>query len=263
MSPPEERPPMSEERIPLDVLAIAAHPDDAEISAGGTIARLVEGGYRVGVLDLTRGEMGTRGTQEDREEEAQRASELLGLRLRLNLGLPDGRLEATVEARERVAALLRAHTPRVVLAHHSVDPHPDHCAAARIAQEAWYLSGLRRLAELAGGPPARRPARLYRFLSHTAFEPSLVVDVSAVFSRKLRAIQAYATQLSPQDASDTGRHFLFGADLEQRVITKNRYHGESIGAEYGEPFLSEGPVSADCPLLAMLAAAPPTGAGTE
>ena len=83
------------------------------------------------------------------------------------------------------------------------------------------------------------------------------------FSRKLHAIQAYATQLSPQDASDTGRHFLFRADLEQRVITKDRYHGESIGAEYGEPFLSEGPVSADCPLLAMLAAAPPTGAGTE
>jgi len=248
---------MTEERTPLDVLAIAAHPDDAEISAGGTIARLVEGGYRVGVLDLTRGEMGTRGTREDRQAEAEAASKVLGLRLRRNLGLPDGRVEATVEARERLAAILRAHTPRVVLAHHTDDPHPDHCAAGVLAQEAWYLSGLRRLAEQDGGPPARRPARLYRFLSHTAFAPSLVVDVTRVFDRKLEAIRAYATQLEAQEPGDTGKHFLFGADLEQRVITKNRYHGESIGVEYGEPLLAEGPVSADCPLVAMLAAAPP------
>lgn len=247
------------DKTPLDVLVIAAHPDDAEISAGGTITRLVQAGYRVGVLDLTQGEMGTRGTPQDRAREAQAASELLGLRLRANLGLPDGRLEPTLEAREELALRIRCHAPRVLIGHHVEDPHPDHRAAARLMLDAWYLSGLKRLAADTGGPEARRPERVYHFLSHTAFTPSLVVDISSAFAAKMDAVRAYETQLVPSHEGDDGRHFLFGADIEERVSTKNRYFGEMIGVALGEAFLSQGPVSADCPLLAMLSAAPPSG----
>ena len=151
----------------LDVLAIAAHPDDAEISVGGTLLRLVDAGARVGVLDVTRGEMGTRGTRADRDAEAARATEIMGLAWRGNLEQPDGRVRVTVEAREALARHLRELAPDLVLSHHLDDPHPDHEASARLAKEAWYLSGLRQLAKETGGLDARRPAQLAHFMSHT------------------------------------------------------------------------------------------------
>ena len=224
----------------LDALVIAAHPDDAEISLGGTILRLTAAGLKVGVLDLTAGEMGSRGTREVRAAEAAEASELLGLSLRLNLGLPDGRLVAGVEEREQVAAILRTHRPDLVFAHSESDLHPDHIAAGRIARDAWYLCGLRRLAQEAGDPPAPRPRHLLRFMGHTAFKPTFVVDIGPVWERKVAAIAAYASQLASD--SDDGSHFLFGANIAERVETKARFFGELIGARHGEPLLHEGPM---------------------
>ena len=231
---------MTDSNLRLDALVIAAHPDDAEISLGGTILRLTAAGLKVGVLDLTAGEMGSRGTGEDRAAEASEASELLGLSLRINLGLPDGRLVAGVEEREKVAAVLRAHRPDIVFAHSESDLHPDHVAAGRIAREAWYVCGLRRLAQLAGEEPAPRPRHLLRFMGHLAFEPTLVVDIDPVWTRKMAAIAAYSSQLTSD--SDDGSHFLFGADIAERVETKARYFGELIGARHGEPLQHEGPI---------------------
>ena len=233
----------------LDAVAIAAHPDDAEISLGGTLLTLKSRGLRIGIFDLTRGEMGTRGDAKDRAAEAAAANEVLALDVRENLGLPDGRIPVSVEAREALAALLRKHRPRIVFAHHTQDLHPDHCAAGRLAREAWYLSGLKRLAEQSGGPEAARPNRIFHFMGHVPFEPTFVVDIGAVWQQKLRLIQCYHTQLVSQGEQDDGSHFLFGADILERVETKARYFGERIGARFGEPLLHLGPLPFVDPLL--------------
>ncbi|MBI5363091.1 MAG: bacillithiol biosynthesis deacetylase BshB1 [Planctomycetes bacterium] len=233
----------------LDVLAVAAHPDDAEICVGGTLLTLARAGKRCGIVDLTRGEMGTRGTRADRDHETSAANAVMRLALRANLELPDGRIEATIDARERLADLIRRHAPDVVLAHHLEDLHPDHAAAGRIAREAWYLSGLARLAELAGDVPARRPKRLYHFMGHVTFEPTFVVDIGPVWEEKLALVRCYASQLAPAHAKDEGRHFLFGADILQRMETRARFYGERIGARFGEPLLARGPLPCFDPLL--------------
>lgn len=234
----------------LDAVVIGAHPDDAEISLGGTILRLIDAGKKVGIVDLTRGEMGTRGTQADRDREADAASAKLGIATRVNLELPDGRVIPTVEAREALARHLRTWRPSTVFAQHLDDLHPDHAACGRLAREAWYLAGLKRLAELEGDAEAHRPARLYHYMGHVPFDPTLVVDVSAVWERKIEVIRCYASQLEPASEEDRGEHFLFGADVLVRAETKARAFGERIGVAYGEPLLHLGPLPATDSLLA-------------
>ena len=234
----------------LDVLVVAAHPDDAEISVGGTLLRLARAGRKIGVVDLTRGEMGTRGSAADRARETEAANAILGLAVRHNLELPDGRVEATVEARERLAAIVREHQPEVLLAHHTDDLHPDHRAAGEIARAAWYLSGLARLAGPGGDRPVRRPRRLYHFMGHLPFDPTFVVDIGSVWEEKVRLVRCYSTQLAPAGARDRGEHFLFGADILARMETKARTYGERIGVRYGEPLLHLGPLPCLDPLLA-------------
>lgn len=231
----------------LDVLVIAAHPDDAEICVGGTLLMLIDSGHTVGIVDVTRGEMGTRGTVEERAAETAAANVALGLSVRRNLGLPDGRVQVTPETRELLARVLREHSPTVVLAQHTDDLHPDHAATGRLAREAWYLSGLARLAELDGGPPARRARRFYHFMGHVPFEPSVVVDIGPVWERKLELVRCYASQLRPAQAGDRGEHFLFGADILSRMETRARFFGERVGARVGEPLLSVGPLALSDP----------------
>ncbi len=241
----------------LDLLIIAAHPDDAEIALGGTILRLTDRGFKVGILDLTGGEMGTRGTQEDRAQEAASAGRLMGLTMRRNLEFPDGRLRAGISEREAVAHAICDYKPKILAGHYPDDPHPDHRGAGQLAQDGWYLAGLQKLADKNGWGSAQRPAERYCFHSHTAFEPSLVVDISALFERKLDVIRAYASQLTPSSDTDDGGHLLKGSDILERVTHKARTYGEAIGVRYGEPLLSSGPLSANGHLLTMLAAAPP------
>src|SRR5262245_22633543 len=230
--------------MPLDALVIAAHPDDAEIQLGGTILKLVDAGKRVGVLDLTRGEMGTRGTQAQCDVESAAANRLLKFAWRGNLELVDSRVTVTVEHRERLARLLREHAPRIVFAQHVEDLHPDHAAGGRLARDAWYLAGLARIAERDGGGPGRRPRFLFHYMGHVPFEPSLVVDVSSVWARKVELIRCYGSQLAPRDAGDKGQHLLFGADILSRAETRARYFGERIGTQHGEPLLHHGPLPA-------------------
>jgi LmbE family N-acetylglucosaminyl deacetylase len=163
--------------------------------------------------------------------------------VRENLRLPDGRVVPTIEAREKLAALLREHSPELVLAHSTDDLHPDHAAAGTLARQAWYLSGLKRLAEESGGAPARRPRQLLHFMGHVPFDPTFVVDVTPVWEAKCEAVRAYGSQLRPANSADQGKHFLFGADVLERMETRARYFGERIGVRYGEPLLSRGAFS--------------------
>jgi bacillithiol biosynthesis deacetylase BshB1 len=229
----------------LDLLVIGAHPDDAEICVGGTMLLFQRAGKKVGVIDVTRGEMGTRGSVADRDAEAAAASRALGLASRENLGQPDVRVTATTQTRERLAHLMRECAPDVVLAHHVEDLHPDHAAAGELSRQAWYLSGLARLAGETGGAPPRRPRRLLHFMGHVTFEPTLVVDITPVWEAKCEVVRAYASQLRPAHENDQGQHFLFGADVLARMETRARFYGERIGARYGEPLFSRGPFAID------------------
>lgn len=231
----------------LDALIVAAHPDDAEISVGGILLTLRDAGRAFGIVDLTRGEMGTRGTAEDRAREVAAANAILRPSVRENLDLPDGRVAVTVEAREKLAAVIRRHQPEIVIAHHWDDLHPDHAACGLLAREAWYLSGLQRLA--APGETAKRPKRLYHFLGHVPTEPTFVVDIGRVFEEKQRLVLCYASQLKPDGKADTGAHFLFGADILQRMETRARFFGERIAARYGEPLVHKGPLPCMDPIL--------------
>ena len=231
----------------LDILAVAAHPDDAEICIGGLLLLAASRGKQVGIVDLTRGELGTRGSAADRLRETAAADALLKPALRRNLELPDGRVEVSLAARERLAQVLRECQPDVLLAHHVEDLHPDHAAAGALAREAWYLSGLARLAP--AGQTAKRPARLYHFMGHVPFDPTFVVDIGSVWEQKLALVRCYASQIAPAGAADKGAHFLFGADILQRVETRARYFGERIGARFGEPLLARGELACFDPLL--------------
>jgi bacillithiol biosynthesis deacetylase BshB1 len=233
----------------LDVLVVAAHPDDAEICVGGTILKLVRAGKRVGIVDVTRGEMGTRGTADDRAREVAAANAQMKLASRHNLDLGDGRVEVTLPAREKLAALMRELQPDVVLAHHTDDLHPDHAASGALARAAWYLAGLARLADKDATKPAQRPKRLYHFMGHVPFDPTLVVDIGPVWEEKLALVRCYASQLAPAGDADKGAHFLFGADILSRMETRARFFGERIGVRYGEPLLHKGPLPCLDPLL--------------
>lgn len=235
----------------LDILVIAAHPDDAEICVGGSILRWKDAGRAVGIVDLTRGEMGTRGTIADRDAETAAANRAMGIDARVNLGLPDGRVTLGTNERERLARVIRDHAPEIVLAQHVDDLHPDHCATGRLAREAWYLSGLAQLAALDGGAPARRPRRFFHFMGHVPFEPTLVVDIGPVWERKCDLVRCYASQISPRSPGDSGQHFLFGADILSRMETRARFFGERIGVRYGEPLAALGPLAVSDPAILL------------
>ncbi len=225
-----------------DVLAAGAHPDDVDLGCGGTAARLAARGVRVGVLDLTAGELGTRGDAQLRRREAETAGAALAVAWRACLGLPDGALRR--DADEQVSAVvgaLRAAAPRALLVPHPEDPHPDHGAAAALLVRAAFLAGLGRWhAELG---PAVRPRLVLAYPGpRQLLAPALVVDVSAEYARKRAALAAHASQFEPAAGAPThlaSGHFLAAVEGRDRAC------GNLIGAEFGEGFAALGPVSAD------------------
>lgn len=234
---------------PLDVLAFAAHPDDVELCAGGTVCLLSEQGYRVGIVDLTRGERGSRGTPEGRLAEAAEAARILGLAARENLGLPDGHLADTPENQARVVRMVRRYRPRVVLLNAPECRHPDHGAAARLTAGALFSSGLRKVEtrEDDGTPQAPwRPHHALHYMQSIPFEPTFVVDVSAVWERRVKALQAFRSQFFNPDyepSRDEPETFVSNPAFFQWVEAQARTYGYRIGATYGEPFLyRHGPV---------------------
>ena len=220
----------------VDLLALVAHPDDAELACGGTLAGAVRRGYRVGVLDLTRGEMGTRGTPEQRAREARAAARALGLHHRENLGLPDSALEPDRTTLLEVAVRVRALRPRVVILPYWKGRHPDHVAASHIGYKACYLAGLAKL-DL-GAPPHRPTKVLYSLLFDIGkqAQPSFVVDITRDYKRRARAIACYRSQFDAPKMQ-RGIHIPL-TGLEERLDAICRYYGSLVGVRYGEPFLT-------------------------
>lgn len=222
----------------LDLLVFAPHPDDAELGLGGLLAQLARQGKRTGIADLTRGEWGTKGTPAQRAEEAAAAAAVLGLAVRENLDLGDGRLEPSLEARRAVAACLRRLRPNTVAVVHPADRHPDHKAAAALVQAAMMWARLPK-ADVDGSPCY--PRRLLYYFIHDVVEPYGVVDISADFETKLRAVEAYQSQFVAPLLPD-GYRYVGTSDYLRAVETRARYYGERIGVTYGEAVAVDGPM---------------------
>jgi len=217
----------------VDLLAIAPHPDDAELLCAGTLIKAADRGHATGVLDLSAGELGSRGTREERRREAERAAEVMGLATRRTLGLPDGAIRNDEESRRRVVEAVRELKPRTVIIPYFEGRHPDHRVASTLAYDACYLSGLKNYA--AAGQPHRPAKVLYAmaYREHTP-KPTFVVDITDTFERKLEAIRCYGSQFEGLQAMGE----LFPADVPfyDLVRLQHAHYGSLIRRAYGEPF---------------------------
>jgi N-acetylglucosamine malate deacetylase 1 len=220
----------------VDLLCIAPHRDDAELTCGGTLIKAVDDGYRVGVLDLTQGEMGTRGSAALRAEEAERAAAVMGLAVRENLGLPDAGIENTRETRERLVASLRRLQPQVVIVPAPRGRHPDHRLTSELARDACFLAGIGKFVP---DLPRHRPRKLLYVMTYRedAIKPTFVVDVSLQFARKLEAIACYGSQFD--GLTQAGEVFPNGEPLADIVTHQAAHYGSLIRSRYGEPFWTD------------------------
>ena len=216
----------------LDVLAIAAHPDDVEQTCGGTIIKMAEAGYRTGVLDLTAGDMGTRGSPETRVAESEVAGQHMLLKWRGNLHFPDARLENTITARMTLAVKIRELKPRVVILPYWEARHPDHYRASEIGFEACFLAGLRKLDEYS---EPHRPFKILYSSIYAEVKPSFIVDISAQFERRMTALLSYTSQYG--ETIEGGTLFPNEQEIRERLGAVARFYGNLIGAKYGEPFV--------------------------
>jgi bacillithiol biosynthesis deacetylase BshB1 len=226
----------------VDVLAIAAHRDDVELTCAGTLLRAVDAGYRTGILDLTAGETGTRGSADLRAQEAANAARILGVTERRNAGLPDAHLQNSEEARHFVVGEIRHFAPRVVILPFPVGRHPDHRVASELGRDCCFLAGLARY----DAPGlAHRPHKILYALSYREdpVKPTFVVDISEQFDRKLASIRCYGSQFDGAKAA--GEIFPTGQDLYSLVSTQNAHYGSLIRVRYGEPFFTHETVAVD------------------
>jgi bacillithiol biosynthesis deacetylase BshB1 len=233
---------LSNDTAPLDILAIAAHRDDVEQTCGGTLLKMAQRGHRTGILDLTQGEMGTRGTAEDRAREAADAAKILRVAWRQALDLPDGRVENTWENRLKVARVIRDQRPRVLILPHWEGRHPDHYTASTLGYEACFLAGLTKVALTRQGPtddllPPHRPFKIVYATLYYDVRPTFVVDISEHFEARFQALMAYKSQFSDQDAGKD--LFPAHAEIRARIESMARFYGQLGGVTYAEPFLQK------------------------
>ncbi|MBL0171391.1 MAG: bacillithiol biosynthesis deacetylase BshB1 [Gemmatimonadaceae bacterium] len=221
----------------LDLLAIAPHRDDAELTCGGTLIRAVDAGHAVGVLDLTQGEMGTRGSAALRAAEADAAARVMGLTVRENLALPDAGIRNDDDTRALLAQAIRRLRPRVVIAPAPTGRHPDHRRATELVRDACFLAGLAKFAP--GDAPAFRPFKLLHVITYRedALKPTFIVDISEQFTRKMDAIRCYASQFD--GATQAGEVYPNGESLYDVVTHHAAHYGSRIRVRYGEPFFTE------------------------
>lgn len=224
---------------PVDVMAIGAHPDDVEVGIGGIIHKLAAQGRRVAILDLTRGEMSSRGTPKEREQEAREAARRLGIVHRANAGLPDGAIANDDTARRIVVKWIREWRPPVLIAPLDRDRHPDHEAAHGLVRDANYLAGLSRLD--AGMSPHRASIVYYFRVYGDPTDPQLVVDITAHFEAKLEVLRAYRSQLYNPEYGGPAT-FVSSEAFWDGIRSRAEYWGGRIGVPYGEPLYHEGPV---------------------
>ena len=228
--------------MPVDVLAIAAHRDDVELTCGGTLLKALDAGHRTGILDLTAGETGTRGSAELRASEAEQAAAVLGVSERRNAGLPDAHLENTNDTRRVVVEHIRHFAPRVVILPFPVGRHPDHRVASELGRDACFLAGL---AKYGAAGTAHRPFKILYAVAYREdpVKPTFVVDISSQFERKMAAIRCYASQFDGAKAA--GEIFPTGQDLYSLVEVQNAHYGSLIRARYGEPFYTDETMAVD------------------
>lgn len=221
----------------VDILAIGAHPDDIELGCGGTLLKHIHEGYSVGLLDLCRGELGTRGTPEIRREEAETAALAMGAKFRWNAELPDGFLFSNRENNSRVATFIRKAKPRLVIAGAPRDRHPDHGRSAEIAREAFFLSGLRALELNWEGNKLEswRPGLLIHYIQDYHLEPDFVVDISPFMDKKLEVVKLFATQFYNPDLNEPETP-ISNVDYFDQLKAKARTYGRYTGCNFGEGF---------------------------
>ncbi len=233
----------------IDILAIFAHPDDVELTVGGTLLKMKSLGYRTGALDVTRGEMGTRGTVEGRAEEAEAAAEILKLDVRENLGLPDGHVFASDDERTKLVRVLRRLKPKILLTHQIDDPHPDHHHIAQLVRESARLASMQKYDGDFGQERTNAPIVAHNIFSRR-IAPSFIVDISDFLEEKTEAIRAHASQFYNPNSNEpetrlTGVNFI--AELENR----SRYFGSLIGVAAGEPFFVREALNVEDPIALL------------
>jgi bacillithiol biosynthesis deacetylase BshB1 len=221
----------------LDLLAIAAHPDDVELTCGGTLLKMARRGYKTGILDLTAGEMGTRGTPETRAKEAAKAAKLLRVTWRGTLGVPDSDVQPSRQHKLKLAVVIRELRPKTVILPYWEARHPDHYHASTLGYEGCFLAGLKQ-APIEG--EAYRPFKILYSTSYaTTVRPSFVVDITKEFEQRRKAILAFGSQFQPPKGAPRSKVFLAIDRLEDEMNQLARHYGQMIGVQYGEPFLTK------------------------
>ncbi|MAW66227.1 MAG: bacillithiol biosynthesis deacetylase BshB1 [Flavobacteriales bacterium] len=227
----------------LDLLAFAAHPDDVEISCSGTIIKHIQMGYKVGIIDLTQGELGTRGTFKTRKEESIKASKILGIHQRENLKMQDGFFESSEINKRKIISAIRRYQPKIVLTNSVKDRHPDHAKASSLVSEACFLSGLPKISTELNGEIqfSWRPEAVYNYIQDYYIEPNFIVDVSNQMDLKLKAIKAYKTQFYDPKSTEPETP-ISGEDFLEFIKARARNFGRLIKTEYAEGFTVEVPL---------------------
>lgn len=218
----------------LDLLAIAPHPDNVELTCGGTLLKMAQAGYQTGIIDLTRGETGTRGTPETRLKESAKAAKILKVKVRRNLGLPDAHLRVCEEHKIALAEAIRELQPHTVILPYWEGRHPDHYTAATLGWEACFIAGLKNY-PLSGD--AFRPFKILYAAAYANVTPTFAVDITKQFDRRRQAIMAYESQFRPPKKEPKSRVFLPLDQLEDRIGAANRHYGYLIGVQYAEGFV--------------------------
>lgn len=224
----------------LDVLIFAAHPDDAELGMGGTIAKLSAEGKSVGIIDFTEAELSSNGTVESRKEESTEASKVLNISVRENLKIPDGKIKINDEIVRSVITTIRKHQPKIIFAPYFNDRHPDHIGASKIVKEAVFFSGLIKIKTEFNGKEQQiyRPDKLYYYMQTYEFAPSFIVDISNHFETKMKSVRAYKSQFyNPNEKGELT--FISDPKFIKYLEARARHYGFQIRKEYGEPFFSE------------------------
>ena len=229
-----------------DVLVIAAHPDDAELSCGGAIANLTTSGKSVVIADCTRGELGSRGTIEIRAREAENASQILGVKSRVNLAMQDGNIQQSQENILSMITLIRRFCPKIILFNPPFERHPDHENVHLLVRTAVFQSGLTKIETYFNGilQQTHRPKQMFCYMQTYEFQPSFSIDISDVFDIKMSAICAYSSQVFVEGKSDMNEPatFISNPDFMEMLKARARYFGALIGVRYAEPFLAIEPV---------------------
>jgi bacillithiol biosynthesis deacetylase BshB1 len=232
----------------LDILVFAAHPDDAEIGMAGTITRLSKLGYKIGIVDLTAGEMGTRGNAKLRRKEASAAAEIMNVEFRENLGLPDGNIKLNDEFTKKIVVKIRQHKPKIIFSNYFNDRHPDHKGTAENVKEAFFYCGVQKYKTKLNNKAQQmyRPKKLFYYMNAYEFKPAFIFDISETFKQKQDALAAYGTQFyNPKSESKEPETFISQPAFIKMIEARARVYGFKIRKEYGEPFYCEEDIELD------------------